>query len=104
MNALKRIKSRGYTLKDEYKRAYKEQTIELIDSKKLAKDQGDIIRSLRAELNDVKADYSTLLKVNEQEEAQEEEAVKLKLIIWAVIIWAVIIWAVIIGMIIGMLI
>lgn len=97
MNTLKRIKSRGYTLKEDYKRAYKEQAIELIDSKKLAKDQGGIIRKLRIDLDDLEADYSTLITMREEEVKQDHDTARLKKLIGGVIIWMT-------GMILGILI
>ena len=97
MNTLKRIKSRGYTLKEDYKRAYKEQAIELIDSKRLAKDQGGVIRKLRIDLDDLEADYSTLIAMREENELEDHDTARLKKLIGGVIIWMT-------GMILGILI
>lgn len=104
MNALKRIKSRGYTLKEDYKRAYKEQAIELIDSKRLAKDQATLIRILikdskwlQADHKNLKADYSTLITMRDEEVKQDHDTARLKKLIGGVIIWMT-------GMILGMLI
>ena len=84
-------------MKEDYKRAYKEQAIELIDSKKLAKDQGGIIRKLRIDLDDLEADYSTLITMREEEVKQDHDTARLKKLIGGVIIWMT-------GMILGILI
>ena len=97
MNTLKRIKSRGYTLKEDYKRAYKEQAIELIDSKRLAKDQGGVIRKLRIDLDALQDDYINEIARRKEEVKQDDDTARLKKLIGGVIIWMT-------GMILGMLI